>query len=450
MKASVGQALILKNLEVLSMTQIEMVHIPRPEWCTGRQLDEMKFCEYFLEAYPLIYSDGSFFNRKGRVPTEKVKGMIFDYLSMYVKSGIPKMVNTLLEVMKLHCANELPINEGAFQCSNGTYILSTEEFRKEADPARHRLPVRYNPAAPEPVLWLNFLSQLLEEEDILTLQEYMGYCLLPVTIAQKMMLIIGSGGEGKSRIGILLQQLLGQNMCNGNLNKVETNPFARADLQHRLVMVDDDLRMEALNSTNYIKSIITAEQPMDLERKGEQSYQGRLYCRFLAFGNGNLRSLHDRSHGFFRRQIILTTKPKDPNRVDDPYLSKYLAEELEGILQWCIQGLRRLWMNDMQFTLSQKARENLLYAMREGNNILDFLQSQGYIRMDATGQITSRRLYLVYKDWCEDNVLPPLSSSSFVSWIIQNGAAYGISYSNHVPGGNGREVRGFVGIRAAV
>ena len=43
---------------------------------------------------------------------------------------------------------------------------------------------------------------------------------------------------------------------------------------------------------------------MDLERKREQSYQGLLYVRFLCFGNGALTALHDRSDGFFRRQII--------------------------------------------------------------------------------------------------------------------------------------------------
>ena len=48
----------------------------------------------------------------------------------------------------------------------------------------------------------------------------------------------------------------------------------RADLEHELVMVDDDMKMEALKSTHYLKSLITAEMPMDLERKGEQSYQG--------------------------------------------------------------------------------------------------------------------------------------------------------------------------------
>ena len=44
-------------------------------------------------------------------------------------------------------------------------------------------------------------------------------------------------------------------------------------------MVDDDMKLEALQSTHYLKSLITAEMPMDLERKGEQSYQGKMYVR---------------------------------------------------------------------------------------------------------------------------------------------------------------------------
>lgn len=51
------------------------------------------------------------------------------------------------------------------------------------------------------------MEELLNPDDILTLQEYMGYMLLPTTKAQKMMLIIGKGGEGKSRIGLVLREL---------------------------------------------------------------------------------------------------------------------------------------------------------------------------------------------------------------------------------------------------
>ena len=107
-----------------------------------------------------------------------------------------------------------------------------------------------------------------------------------------------------------MRALFGNSMVNGNLTKVETNRFARADLEHALLMVDDDMKTEGLPQTNYLKSIITAELPMDLEKKSQQSYQGELHCRFLGFGNGSLKALYDRSDGFFRRQIILTTRRK--------------------------------------------------------------------------------------------------------------------------------------------
>lgn len=187
------------------------------------------------------------------------------------------------------------------------------------------------PDAPQPVRWLAFLDGLLASDDILTLQEYMGYCLIPSTKGQKMLIITGKGGEGKSRIALVLRSLLGRNMNTGSIAKVETNPFARADLEHQLLLVDDDMKLEALPQTNNIKSIVTAELPMDLEKKGKQSYQGQLYVRFLGLGNGTLNSLYDRSMGFFRRQIILTAKERPDNRVDDPFLAEKMCAEAEGI-----------------------------------------------------------------------------------------------------------------------
>ena len=53
--------------------------------------------------------------------------------------------------------------------------------------------------------------------------------------------------------------------------------------------------------------------------------------RFLCFGNGALNALHDKSDGFFRRQIMLTTKGRPAGRADDPFLVDKLLREKEGI-----------------------------------------------------------------------------------------------------------------------
>ena len=63
-------------------------------------------------------------------------------------------------------------------------------------------------------------------------------------------------------------------MKDGSIAKISDNQFACADLEHNHLLVDDDMKMEALKQTNYVKSIVTAQGKMDLERKSVQSYQG--------------------------------------------------------------------------------------------------------------------------------------------------------------------------------
>ena len=57
------------------------------------------------------------------------------------------------------------------------------------------------------------------------------------------MVIKGNGGEGKSQIGAVLGALFGSNMKDGSIGKISENRFARADLEHILLCVDDDMRM---------------------------------------------------------------------------------------------------------------------------------------------------------------------------------------------------------------
>ena len=419
-----------------------------PAWFDGKKINEVAFCAEFLREHPMICVHENFFSPDGWVSDEdRLKNPIYQAIRPYVTSGVAKKAASLLDAMRIECyAPSLPVYQDRIRLANGTLFLDGT-FVTEREVCANRLPVRYVPDAPTPERWLRFLDDLLEPEDIPTLQEYVGYCLIPSTKAQKMLMLTGRGGEGKSRIGLVMRSLLGDSMKTGSISKVETNPFARADLEHQLLMVDDDMKLEALPQTHHIKEIITAECPLDLEKKGRQSYQGTLYVRFLGFGNGTLQSLHDRSVGFFRRQIILTVKEKDENRTDDPFIAEKMCDESEGIFLWALEGLRRLVANNYQFTLSRKALENMRDAVTDSNSIADFLQSEGYVRFQTGHEVSSQRLYAAYRQWCEDNAAVRLSAKNFVAWLKQNAAAYQLSYTNKVRIDNGRYVRGFVGIR---
>ena len=417
-------------------------------WFDGKKINEAVFCSEFVKDFPMICINDSFFTVDGMVRDESgLRREIYNCIKPYITTGISKKITNLMDVLKLECAAQhLPIYHDRIHVRNGTYFLNGE-FTETKTFCRNRLPVAYNPGAPKPETWLRFLSELLNDEDIPTLQEFMGYCLIPSTKGQKMLILTGKGGEGKSRIGLVMKSLLGANMNTGSIAKVETNQFARADLEHELVLLDDDMKLEALPQTNYIKAIVTAELPMDLDKKSEQSFQGDLYVRFIALGNGTLISLYDRSVGFFRRQIILNTKDKNPNRKDDPYIGEKMCAEAEGIFLWALEGLKRLIQNDYKFTVSEAARANMEAAVADGNNVIEFLASDSYIEFSQDSVSSSKELYATYKMWCEDNALPALAQKTFCSYLKQNERKYCIRYTNKVSIGNGKYVRGFAGIR---
>ena len=418
-----------------------------PAWFDGKDVNEAAFCREFLSRNKLIYADNAFFTPDGRLTDPLLlKEKIYAELECCVAKNIPRTISNIVEIMKLAAHTEsFPPNPDEIHVQNGTLRTDGSFLAGRPEIVRSRFPIDYNPQAGKPVVWLRFLSNLLYPEDIATFQEYIGYCLIPSTKGQRMIILKGKGGEGKSRIGLVMRSLLGDSMNTTSIQKVESNRFSRADLENKLLMVDDDMDMSALPKTNYIKSIVTSECKMDMERKGVQSYQSQLYVRFLCFGNGALTALHDKSDGFFRRQIVLTTKDRPAGRADDPFLVDKLLREKESIFLWCLEGLHRLIGNNYQFSISCKARENMETVKRSSNNVIEFLQSEGYIRFRADSEASSKAIYEAYTRWCDDNAQKPMSANRVSSELMQNERLYNVEATNNVHVG-GKRVRGFVGV----
>ena len=421
-----------------------------PAWFKKGFFNESLFCDDFLSIHQLLYSNGAFFTPDGRmVDPMPLRCEIFEMMREYVGANLAKKVTNVVDVLKLAAqVEDFPPVTDRIALANGTLYLDGTFQEGKPEIVRNRLPVRYDPKAPQPTHWLWFLSDLLYPEDIPTVQEFIGYCLIPSNKGQRMMIIKGNGGEGKSQIGAVLGTLFGSNMKDGSIGKISENRFARADLEHILLCVDDDMRMEALRQTNYVKSIVTAQGKMDLERKGKQSYQGWMCARLLAFSNGDLQALFDRSDGFYRRQLVLTTKDKPADRVDDPDLAEKMKAEVEGILIWACEGLQRLAANNFKFTESQRTKDNREAVKRDNNNIFDFLESEGYIRLKADSTISSKELYEIYQMWCEENNLTALKRRSFSDAVIANQGKYNLEYCNRITNIAGRRVWGFFGIEA--
>ena len=121
-----------------------------------------------------------------------------------------------------------------------------------------------------------------------------------------------------------------------------------------------------------------------------------------------------------------------------------------GILLWALEGLRRLIAQNYHFTVSERTKANRETAIKEGNNIVDFMESEGYFLFKADAQTTSRDFYAVYELWCSDNSEKPMAPKSFSNFLAQHEREYNLEHNNKVRNREGRRVWGFWGIEPIV
>ena len=173
-----------------------------PAWFDGTNLSEPLFCTAFLQNHQLIYSEGSFFTPKGRMQDcTPLKETVFHEIHPYIRSGVPNKIKNIIEVLKITAyVPEFPPEDDCVHLKNGTLFLDGTFDSTARQIVRTQLPVVYNPDAPMPIKWIAFLDELLYPEDIPMFQEFVGYLLLPTNKAQRMMIIKGNGGEGKSAL----------------------------------------------------------------------------------------------------------------------------------------------------------------------------------------------------------------------------------------------------------
>lgn len=207
---------------------------------------------------------------------------------------------------------------------NGILTLRTFEFQwHSADRlSLVQLPVKYDAAATCPAI-LKFLSEVPYPEDLLIVQEYVGYCLWKDYPNAKVLLLVGDGENGKSTLIALVESLLGRkNISSRGLQELEMNRFAKADLYGKLANLYADLPDTALGSTGTFK-MLTGGDPITAEHKFTASFNFTNYSKLIFSANKVPEAFEDTT-GFFRRWAIVTF----PNSFSGDKADKNLLQRL--------------------------------------------------------------------------------------------------------------------------
>ena len=409
-------------------------------------INEPEFIKSFVTERELKCIRGQFFSVDGLIPDGEIKHTVQKQVSEHIVKNIARVAENLYKALINHCYSEqLKANKNEIHVKNGVLKVNGD-FVPERRFCINRLNVEYNPEAPKPKKWLEYLNELIEPDDILTFQEYLGYCFIPSTKAQTMLFLIGNGGEGKGVTGEILSAIFKNNMVTGEVHKIATDRFIGADLENKLLMLDDDINFTAIPDTGKLKSLVTATSPFRIERKYADKYDAYLYTRLICFGNNCLNSLYDHTDGFYRRQVIIRTKPKNTDREDNPNLAgEIIAEELDGVFMWAFEGLQRLIRNNFSLTVSEKSRNAIREAKEENFNFELFLKDEATFSEEY--EVTTADLYESYYIWCGDNGFTPFKRDTITKYLKNCSDKLNISYSEHCLGYNNRRARGFKGMK---
>jgi putative DNA primase/helicase len=266
-----------------------------------------------------------------------------------------------------------------------------------------QLPVKLKPDADCPGI-KKFLSEVAKEEDMLTIQEYLGNCLLRHNKYARAIVLVGSGRNGKSTLLALIKAFLGaDNVSNHTLQAICEDRFALAGLHNKLANISSELPSKALVETGKAKSVIAGDN-LEAEEKFGTPFSFQPYCK-LIFSTNQLPQTSDKSKAFYWRWIILHFDkyfpPDSPNTKPNILNELTTEEELSGLLNWALDGLRRLEANNGRFSYNADAEAIERDWERNSNPIQAFVEEQCEIESDNS--VSKNELYECYLEFCKAN-----------------------------------------------
>lgn len=203
----------------------------------------------------------------------------------------------------------------------------------------HTMGVAYDPDAPAPKRWLEFLADTAKDgETALAIRHLFGLCLVPDMSHQIVPVLFGPRGSGKSTYTSRIEALLGE-ACVGTSIQSLGNEFGLAPLVKASVALIADATFTKCNAAalERIKTI-SGEGLSVVNRKNHDHLSVRLKVRFLMASN-SLPRMEDPAHAMGRRYVLIHIPHVISEDKIDKDLGAKLDAELAGIMSWALEGL---------------------------------------------------------------------------------------------------------------
>jgi putative DNA primase/helicase len=265
--------------------------------------------------------------------------------------------------------------------------------------------------------WIKTLLEIFPDcpEKIDLLQEFFGLCLTRDTKYEKALWLLGEGANGKSTILYVLQQILDRaNYTSIPLEKFNDFHYT-ANLFGKMANISIETNAKSAVYDALFKAIVSGDT-ISADMKYGQVFQFSPYCK-LIFALNNMPRVDDKTGAFYRRLIILKLPREFKEEEQNKNLKNELLAEKDGILNWMINGLKRLQARGY-FEITGKVKEEVEEYRAENNNVLVFVKEECVLENEA--EISKQGLYDAYAQWCKTNGYRGLSKKRFGTEILKH------------------------------
>jgi putative DNA primase/helicase len=305
--------------------------------------------------------------------------------------------------------------EDVLNVKNGLLDVATLELKphtpKWLSPVQ--IPVIFDPAATCPKID-KFCGETFPEDNLTLAYEIVAWLMLPDGAIQKAVLLIGAGGNGKSRYLRMALSFLGKsNVSSLSLHRLEADRFACGRLVGKLANICPDLPSEHLAGTSVFKAI-TGGDELTGEHKFLDSFDFTPFCRLLFSANHPPRAA-DASEGFFDRWLVVPFDRRfrgEQREITSTVLDAMLSEpgEQSGLLNRALEALPGLRKRG-RFSESDSTRAAFDEFHATTDPIAVWLDAH---TVDEASAVTPQSALLaVYSRHCELKGIAPTTKNAF-------------------------------------
>ena len=378
-----------------------------------------------LKKYQLVYINAvGFYEYSSGVWNRQPDGVIKSYADQaYGEFSTAQRVNAVCNLLKVRALRNVEFNKSpVWNFINGTLDLDTGVFREHnpMDYCSVQASYPYNPDASYSA-WSRFIDDVTagDPKQSELLQFIPAYALFQNNVHEKIFVLTGAGGNGKTRYLEILRQLFGAENTSHLSPRDMLKDFQVIALRHSIINIAGEIRSDLRDAEERMKSIASGE-PISACYKGEQYVTFDPRTKLVFATNGQLKS-GDTSDALARRLIIIDFKvqfvdnpdPNDPyQRVKDIHILDKLSDELTsgGIFNWVYEGYKLL-KTVGYFTETNDQAELIQDFRRSSNPVLIFWEDCYSDYYPA--EITYDQAYSDYVKWCAETGNKAESSQKF-------------------------------------